>query len=55
MRNLSRHEKKHLFLTSSGDVPLAVLLAETSEFTDDLMHEIEHFYMTLAQHGFKRK
>ncbi|MEN3778939.1 DUF4003 family protein [Priestia megaterium] len=47
-------KKKHLFLTSSGDVPLAVLLAETSEFTDDLMHEIEHFYMTLAQHGFKK-
>jgi hypothetical protein len=47
-------KKKHLFLTSSGDVPLAVLLAETSESTDDLMHEIEHFYTTLAQHGFKK-
>ncbi|MEB4868546.1 DUF4003 family protein [Priestia megaterium] len=47
-------KRKHLFLTSSGDVPLAVLLAETSESTDDLMHEIEHFYTTLAQHGFKK-
>ncbi|MFP7732050.1 DUF4003 family protein [Priestia aryabhattai] len=47
-------KKKHLFLTSSGDVPLAVLLAETSESVDDLMHEIEHFYTTLGQYGFKK-
>jgi hypothetical protein len=47
-------KKKHLFLTSSGDVPLAVLLAETSESVDDLMHEIENFYTTLAQQGFKK-
>jgi hypothetical protein len=47
-------KKKHLFLTSSGDIPLAVLLAETSEPVDDLMHEIEHFYTTLGQYGFKK-
>lgn len=41
-------KKKYFFFILSGDVFFVVLLVEMSEFVDDLMYEIEYFYIILG-------
>lgn len=42
----------HFFLTSSSDYPLAVLLATEEGSVDELLENMEHFYVKLNQNGF---
>jgi hypothetical protein len=45
---------EHLFLTSSSDYPLAVLLAKVEGRVDELMKHIEWFYEKLNANGFRK-
>ncbi|MDQ0246119.1 hypothetical protein J2S09_003706 [Bacillus fengqiuensis] len=45
---------EHLFLTSSSDYPLAVLLAKAEGSVDELIHHIELFYKKLNKSGFRK-
>lgn len=45
---------EHLFLTSSSDYPLAVLLAKTEGSVDELIKNIELFYKKLNENGFRK-
>lgn len=45
---------EHLFLTSSSDYPLAVLLAKEEGSVDGLMKHIETFYKKLNENGFRK-
>lgn len=45
---------KHVFLTSAGDYPLAVLLAGSDMETGELIDYIEAFYQKLNQAGFRK-
>ncbi|HWO98330.1 MAG TPA: DUF4003 domain-containing protein [Bacillus sp. (in: firmicutes)] len=45
---------EHLFLTSSSDYPLAVLLAKAEGDVDELINHIELFYKKLNDNGFRK-
>ncbi|WP_246944848.1 DUF4003 family protein [Bacillus pinisoli] len=42
----------HFFLTSSSDYPLAVLLSNEAGTVEELLENIEHYYVKLNQFGF---
>ncbi|WP_110113354.1 DUF4003 family protein [Bacillus sp. CGMCC 1.16541] len=46
--------KKHFFLTSSSDYPLAVLLSTQDKEIDSLLHDIEVMYDALHTNGFRK-
>ncbi|WP_338778348.1 DUF4003 family protein [Metabacillus sp. FJAT-52054] len=45
---------QHFFLTSASDYPLAVLLAEGEERTEDIVGLMESYYDQLNRSGFKK-
>ncbi|HWO75322.1 MAG TPA: DUF4003 family protein [Bacillus sp. (in: firmicutes)] len=47
-------QKKHYFLTSAADYPLAVMVANRKEPIDELIDLIEEFYDQLHENGFKK-
>lgn len=47
-------KKKHLFLTSANDYPLAAMLANRNVPLDNLIEHIEEFYDKLALNGFRK-
>nr|WP_230641907.1 DUF4003 family protein [Bacillus thuringiensis] len=54
MQVYKRMKKDHLFLTSTNDYPLAVLLAGQSENVDTLMDRVERLYQKLATAGLHK-
>ena len=48
MQVYKRMKKDHLFLTSTNDYPLAVLLAGQSEHVETLMDRVERLYQKIA-------
>ncbi|MFB1050714.1 DUF4003 family protein [Paraliobacillus sp. JSM ZJ581] len=47
-------KKKHFFLTSSSDYPLAALLSGVNEDINNLMNRVEWLYENLSNMGFKK-
>ncbi|RFU67105.1 DUF4003 domain-containing protein [Peribacillus saganii] len=47
-------KEKHFFLTSASDYPLAVLLANRGEQSEQLIQSIEEFYQELSANGFRK-
>ena len=54
MQVYKRMKKDHLFLTSTNDYPLAVLLAGKSEHVETLMDRVERLYQKLATAGLRK-
>lgn len=54
MQVYKRMKKDHLFLTSTNDYPLAVLLAGQSENVETLMDRVERLYQKLAKAGLRK-
>ena len=54
MQVYKRMKKDHLFLTSTNDYPLAVLLAGQSEHVETLMDRVERLYQKLATAGLRK-
>ena len=51
-RMFKKMQSDHPFLTSSGDYPLAVLLANREGEVDSITDHVEYFYQTLDKNGF---
>ncbi|ERJ13549.1 DUF4003 family protein [Haloplasma contractile] len=45
---------KHLFLTSDGDYPLALLLSRSNQQVEQIINDSEYFYNTLSNHQFEK-
>lgn len=54
MQVYKRMKKDRLFLTSTNDYPLAVLLAGQSEHVETLMDRVERLYQKLATAGLRK-
>ncbi|WP_368908377.1 DUF4003 family protein, partial [Bacillus wiedmannii] len=54
MQVYKRMKEDHLFLTSTNDYPLAVLLAGQSENVESLMDRVERLYQKLAKAGLRK-
>jgi hypothetical protein len=45
-------KKNHFFLTSAGDYPLAALLSQREQETDEILEQVEAYYHVLQNYGF---